>query len=295
MPAKPLNGDVDDAILRYLSGEGIHAISKGLHVGYPRMRQILLERGVALRPSGKKKLPGRNIAASYLSGASELQLALHYAVSRPVIRRVLLESNVKPRTVGRETMLNTYAQRGDEYRKQVTRAANNARRGRKASLTELEQRALGRQRNKTAVSLYEQLLAAELSNRGFCAEAQLAVGKYNCDLAAFPVAVEVWGGHWHFSGRHFARLPERLREFARRGWTTIIVVVEKECSFASLAEHVIAYAKRARRSPALRGQYRVVGSDGQLCAVGQGDDNDIAIVKTFRDGLNASRANKRIA
>src|SRR5690606_21844214 len=113
-----------------------------------------------------------------------------------------------------------------------------------------------------------------------------AVGPYNADLGAFPVAVEVFGGHWHSHGRHAERLPKRTRYFFDRGWNVYIIwdYAHVHALSRSVTGDLIPFIERSRRDPTFRGQYRVVWGNGQLIASGSSEDDDLTLIPSGARG-----------
>jgi len=163
-------------------------------------------------------------------------------------------------------------------------AAHTAARGRKATLAERTLRARTVEREQIQTTEAERTLRGMLDERGIIAIPQKAVGPYNCDLGAFPVAVEIFGGDWHFSGRHLARAPKRLRYLMDRGWSVLMVqITERYPLDAAVADYVANFIHAARGEPASRREYRVIRGAGETLAAGRSDDHEISIVPALRN------------
>ena len=125
---------------------------------------------------------------------------------------------------------------------------------------------------------------------------QHAIGPYNCDLGAYPVAVEIFGGNWHWSGRHLLRSPERFRYILNAGWHILVLHITRRCPVTiEIADYVAAYVDETRRDPARRREYRVVGRAGELLTAGSVDDDEITIIPTFTSGRDSLGRYKRIS
>lgn len=118
---------------------------------------------------------------------------------------------------------------------------------------------------------------------------QKAIGPYNADLAAYPVAVEIFGGNWHARGRHAARFPDRVRYFLDQGWNLVIVWVLDRRRWQSAipltpaaADYIASFVQLTRRDPSTRGQYRVIWGDGKEAATDGLDLNELALVPSRR-------------
>src|SRR5690606_37643437 len=111
-----------------------------------------------------------------------------------------------------------------------------------------------------------------------------AIGPYNCDLAVHPVAVEVFGGGWHWHGAHYARAEERFRYIMNEGWYVLVVVVGFNGRFPltpAVGDYVASEIERARRDPSLVGQYRVVWGAGEFSTGGRLEDDHFSIEPPF--------------
>lgn len=215
-----------------------------------------------------------DLARRYLAGESEKALAEALGVSRTPVRRFLLERGLATR--GRsEAMQLRMAATTPEERKRLTSAAHATVRGRKASESELIQRAKTREgRLSKNVSDAERSLVAMLKARGVSGIVlQKAIGKYNADLAAGTVAVEVLGGSWHRSKRH----GERLRYLLDAGWDVIFVWVDgiHYPLRSQAAEYIATHMYFRERHPSARRCYRVIRGTGEYLTGGEFDSHDL--------------------
>lgn len=229
-----------------------------------------------------------DIVREYLAGVSEKKLADRFNVSRTAIRRRLIESGVNPR--GRsEAELVKWSQMSARKRKAQTDAAHDAVRGKPVAMEVKIKQAIGKQRTLPNVSPIETLLADMLKARGIATIPQQAIGPYNCDLGAYPVAVEIFGGEWHWSGRHLLRTPERFRYILNAGWHILVVKVtpRRDPLTEATADYVAAFIETVSRDPSLIREYRVIRGAGEVIAAGSADDDNISIVPSFTRGRNS--------
>jgi len=206
------------------------------------------------------------------------QLSVRYRVDRRVIRRWLKMQGIQPRS-RREAELIKNRLKSPKARRAQTLAANQARRGKRASKAELRQRANGIERTGH-MTPYEQTVYQALQEHGIDGIPQQAVGIYNCDIGIDgQVAVEIWGGNWHFTGRHMARFPQRVREFFNRGWHLYVLHISASCPLtAARIDELIAFINFARRHPTMRREYRMVRRDGHILASGHAQSDNLAFV-----------------
>jgi len=223
----------------------------------------------------------RHIVSLYVSGWSENQIALRFHRSRRYIRKRLVDSNVHIRNQSEAEALK-WSQMSPDQRKKQLEAAHKATLGRKVSWLAKCKHAKTIEKRPSNFSQNELILQDMLLRRGITTIHQKAIGAYNCDLAAEPVAVEVWGGHWHFFGKHKAILKKRLRYILNRGWFVYIVPVTKSFPLTeSVADDLAAYIKRIRRNKPSVCEYRVVWRAPDYTVRGSLDNLNLPIIPPF--------------
>ena len=200
----------------------------------------------------------------YLAGESEKALADSLGVSRTVIRRRLIETDTPIRGRSEAETLKWARMSETERARQVT-AAHMASRGRTASTRERIRIAATVETNwRSHITPDEDRLLGWLEARGVDVVPQQQVHVYNCDLGTFPVAVEVFGGNYHWMGRHKARLSERFRCFFDAGWHVLVVHVTANHPLSeSAANHIVTYLESARRNPSARREYRMIRGESE--------------------------------
>ena len=225
-------------------------------------------------------LPTRELVRLYTEGTSEKALAARFAVSRTVIKRNLTEAGVERRNKS-AAMYTRMAQASPEERQRLSAAAHDAVRGKPQTLDHRMKRA------RTVEALgkmqpTEQAAKRILEARGITSVPQKAIGPYNCDLGCAPVAVEIFGGNWHFTGLHMARTPKRLRYMMDEGWHVLMIVVSRQFPITGeVADYAVSWIQERRSNPAMVREYRVVRGAGQLISSGCAEDDDVSIVSAF--------------
>ena len=167
--------------------------------------------------------------------------------------------------------------------------AYTARRGSVATPAERERLALSAERTCVHATPPERKMRTALGHLGFKTTPQKAEGPFNIDLAAFPVAVEVIGPSWgQPNTRLLARHPRRTRYLLDRGWSLIFVRDGRGLPkpWTAAAKYVVALADRLRREPALRGQYRVIRSNGKELVRGCMKDDQFPVITPLRPELS---------
>lgn len=218
-----------------------------------------------------------HLIQSHLAGESVKSIAARLGVSRQVITLRLNEAGIQQRNRS-ESMAVRMAQASPEERAALSAAAHEAARGRVASEAEQVKRAATRERKQVGASPVEDLFAAMLVERGLDVVQQKAVGRYNCDIAASPIAVEIYGGHWHFAGRHLARADRRMRHFADQGWHVLVVLVTSDWPLRpESADYVVAWQKEAEGNPSAPRKYRMIGGAAELLTAQRLDAHKLAL------------------
>lgn len=273
----------DAALLeRYRAGETLSNLTRDYACGHDTIVRFLREQGVTMRPT-EHNLPDAEIASAYQAGESELGLSRRFNVSRNVIRRRLMAQGVAIRGAT-EANIERMKRLTPDERRALARAAHDAARGRERPEALLERLALMHQQSGQYVGAWEQEFAALLEGRGHLCVPQLAVGRYNLDIAVSPVAVEIM-----FCDPYPLRRPKierRTKYLLERGWSVEFIWVNKRhSSVVKAAEDAHRFVERTKRDPALIGCYRVVRGSGEFVAAGRLDADHLALVETAIDPL----------
>lgn len=227
-----------------------------------------------------------NLVKCYLAGESTNRLATRHGVARQAIDRCLRTAGVRLRCRSEAELLK-WSRMSDDQRAHQVAAAHATSLGHRRSVDFLIARAASQQRRRANISHHEIVLQSMLTKRGLETGQQVAIGPYNCDLAARPVAVEVFGGHWHFSGDHLKRMPKRTRYLFDAGWHLLVVVVATGYPLTdATADYVAAFVDEMRRKPPVARQYRMVWGAAEVIACGSSDDDQLAFVPPFGCGRN---------
>ena len=278
MADKKLDEHRDHLVERHRAGATAGELAAEFGVSHKVVVRIL---GAEYQPGRYRLLDDAAVVAAYLSGMSENAVAAKFGIGRNMVTRRLAQAGVHHRGRSEAEYLK-WSQMTPEQKAAQVKAANDAARGRVKSLEEKCMAARTREVRPVNVSEYELALLNLLANRGLRCGTQTAVGPYNCDLTAPPVAVEVWGGNWHFGGDHAARTPERIRHLLDAGWHVLIVVVNRQFPITpAVADYVLAYVKQARRNPAAGREYRMVWGAGEFTSGGRADDDHVPDVMTL--------------
>jgi transposase len=270
---------VADLITLYRSGVSVPELAERYGVATGTVAHRLHEAGLTLHgPS--KQLDAEMLARRYASGESTDQIAADLGVSGSAVARTLRRSGYEFRPMDERTRL-AWRSMTPERRRLASENRRRGQLGRKMSAASLHQRALAREGRFLPAnnSPAEATLRQWLDDAGINPVINKAIGPYNADLGAHPVAVEVFGGNHHGSGAHARSFPKRCRYILDSGWSLVIVWV---CRFFPLTmasiDYLVPFIETARRDETGGGQYRVIGGNGQPLASRDGDFDDFTFV-----------------
>ncbi|MDR4491773.1 MAG: hypothetical protein R2685_12855 [Candidatus Nitrosocosmicus sp.] len=210
-----------------------------------------------------------NLIDLYNFGKSVKALSEIFEVSRDVITRRLKEVGIMPRNRS-ESMFLRMSQTSAEERISLTQKAHETVRGSHRSFKELCNRAKSIERSYKRFVTETELLCAELIRShlpNIAIVHQKAIGPYNVDLALpeHNIAVEVFGGGWHGSGRHFSRFRERINYLSDSGWFIIVIWVDGRNSPLgnSAVGFVISCVDKVSNGEAFVDKYRMIWGNGK--------------------------------
>lgn len=269
------NLNIIDLHARYMAGESFTALAPtaGVKKG-DTIKAIFIKHGLPLR---KVAAPNRHaINADQLlqmvnEPLSVNVIAKRLGVDRGVITRRLKELNITPRNRS-EAMFLRMQQTTPQERQLLTRKANIAIRGKKRTFEDLCKRAVGKQNIKYASAL-ELKIIQHLAHFRVETIPQKAIGPYNVDIALAdnPIAVEVFGGNWHASGRAASRFRKRFDYLINAGWLPIIIWVTNSYPLSTrAAQKIISIMEESRHNQSMWGHEHVIGGNGEPCPIGQG-------------------------
>jgi very-short-patch-repair endonuclease len=291
--------DLDDLRRRYRAGERMDDIQRALGIGKGTLYRRLEEIGEAPRKSpnlGGPKGPLlvrrrftdeelRVVHAEYLAGKSIRQLARERKCDRTVFEDGFERLGLPMRSMTEAIRLQR--QQLTPAQRKVLRAMNAKTRGRPQSYKHRCNRALAREALARCRSRFEVAIAEALAQVGLEFVREKAIGPYNVDFAlAGNVAVEVFGGRWHNVRVKTGDHAKRLKYILDQGWHMVILWAGPpspgEPQWARSMENIIAFAKHARRNPAGRREYRVLGCDGEFYTSGSAQSDHIAFVRSAK-------------
>lgn len=281
LPPKAPSTNLEDAVAAYVAGESAQRVGPRFGVCAKRLTAELRMRGLfrtmveSRSISGKKaartqhaktEIPDAEIVARYLAGESEKTLAVAYGVNRATIGTTLRHANVTRRGLRESQRLIWESMPLRERQTIPTRVSSHAQPIQQRIAVAKAREQLASEGKRVFQSPSESVLASWLRERGMTVIQQQAIGPYNVDIGAHPIAVEIWGGSWHFHRDH----TERNGYLFDAGWDLILVFTERRRSPLSVgaADQIVALADISRSKPASGGQYWVIWGNGEIFASG---------------------------
>jgi len=279
MTAKRTDLPLNEIIQMYIEGSTLRQLAKAYVVSPKVLLRSFKEAGVS-KPR-RKTLPDQDIIQLYQAGHSLDALGRRYGVADNVIKRRLIEQAIPLRTQS-EQEREKWRQMSPEQRQRQVGAAHAANKGSARDAAVLRQKAQTLQRQGRMQPLEAQV-HHWLHDRGILTIPQQAIGPYNCDLGAFPVAVEIFGGNWHWYGKHAAGLLKRLHYILYQGWSVIAIHVNQMYRplLPAAADEVATYIQLVRSNPTLIGEYRMIRGTGEFVAALRPESDDFANILTI--------------
>lgn len=238
------------------------------------------------RRSDRVALDDSAICDRYIAGETEQALARAFGVSRSAIKRRLINAGIIRRTMSEAHRLRASKMTASERSAQAA-AAHDAVRNRRQTDEHRCKIALTNEVRQHNVSRIDRRCAALLEARGVACIINKAVGRYNVDVALTEsrIAVEVFGGHWHTTGRAARRFRKRFDYIIDSGWLPVVVWVTPDCPLESGAiKYIIALAERLSLDESLRTQEHVIRGDGQPTGIGKSQLDYRAVIGGDKTG-----------
>lgn len=283
MPNKLSDGDRRDICESYLAGESGVNLASRYNVGSATITRVLRDGGIPRsrkRPGMRRcELMGDQILALYADGIGYKGVADRLGLGSTAVYRFLVANGIKIRNRSEQQKARMDRATPDEIA-QLTSAAHKAATGRPQTWDERCKRAKTREGKIAGISQAEIDLREGLISYGLTVNIQTAIGAYNSDLTCGTVAVEVWGGGWHWYGEHREIVDRRFRYFLDHGWNIIVVPIT---TYWPLSAEVISYLagliQELSSNPPAISEYRVIWGAGQFKIVGSANDDKIRIGK----------------
>ena len=238
-----------------------------------------------------------DLARRYHAGESVLSISKSFGVNRQTVNLRLNQLGLEVRN-GSTANTIRMSRLTKEERLSLASAAHDAVRGSVKSSEQLANMAKGREACHTVTSEYERTIASWLASLGLVVTPQLAVGPYNVDIAINEsrIAVEVFGGNWHASGRHAARYRARVEYLMSENWLPVIIWVVRSTTTKlpqlseACADYVHTLHQRRCLDKTKPSQEHVIRGDCKAGPTTRYNPDNGAIVLGFNTG-NQTRDN----
>jgi hypothetical protein len=225
-----------------------------------------------IRRMQRPEITIESVVSLFESGVSVKAIAESLGIARSGVQSRLKMAGIKTRSRS-ESMVLRMAQTSAEERQRLSSAAHAAVRGKRRTADELRLRARNAERTLRQAGRGEAEFASMLRDLGIETTPQLAIDRYNVDLAHGAVAVEIEIGTSK-DGRAATRC--KAKDLLERGWCVVIVAARTpERLTVAAAKDVAAFIERADRDPSFRGEYRVIRGSGDLVTASRGDLDQI--------------------
>lgn len=290
--------DGNDLIRRYHAGESMKEIAVSRQVSLTVLTRYFDSRGVKRR-SIKRDIPNvQELIDLYLSGVSEYRIAIQSGISRVTLKKLFVKHGVSRRGCSEAGKLN-WQSMGPEARAKQVVACHAASKGAVRRLDTKARIAKTRQAKVIGQSVSEVLLIELLESVGLTGIPQFAVGPYNLDIAldASRIAVEIFGGNFHCTGRHAARHLERTKYLLNLGWTVVVVWVDgtRHPLQIGCAEYIHSLANQIGGNQSSRGEYRVILGNGKPAPVAKCYLNTDSVIQALGSSHDITHRQHEIA
>lgn len=230
-----------------------------------------------------ESLDAEQVIAMFGEGRGSAGIGKEFGTSGAVINQLLREHGIKPRTRSEQQQARMDNASPEEVAR-LTAKAHAAARGHVKTADELRKLANSRFANQSARSSYlEETFDELMRERGHHGIRQFAIDKYNADFLFGNVAVEIFGGVWHWNGLHAARAEERIKTILDHGYHLIIVACRSQGVSPETADHTVALLNELGRDESAIRHYRMIASNGQLAIAQRSDDDHFTIEWPFRN------------
>lgn len=300
MTAIPEPPNIRDLLRRYESGETIKEVSHSIGVDLSVFRRWLSKYGVRIRhgsESRKIQIPSE-VISRYQSGESEYAIANSLGITRAPLRKYLVDAGVEIRSHSKAGLLRASKMTEGERLKQAS-AAHAAVRGKPRSKSSNIIGARTRQRATSCDSEIENRFMNMIVPFGHIPVRQKAISVYNLDFAfeEFSVAVELFGGGWHATGKHARVHFERSKYLLDQGWDLICIWTcnAKWPLTIGSAKYVDSFLNEVRCLPSGRRQYRMIRGTGEPSPAIKSELNTDAIVERLGGRRDFSECTNQVA
>ena len=260
---KRMPDHIVDEARKLIFDDGMKCVDVAKIVGYNAalISKRLKESGFTIprSNSGRRKvsLPVGEIISMYESGVSEQAVALHFGLSRDVIRNRLSTSGVKIRTQSEASILSA-SQATPEQRKARAIKANIAKRGVKEKESSrimraktLENNAYGNMTGKGELEM-----KIKLDSIGVDYVWQKAIGRYSLDFMIGGLALELRSGLGYRGDTHISN--GRIGFLKDNGLTTMYVLFDTVENLLKSFDYIMDQVNSENNNPSKNGVFKII-------------------------------------
>jgi transposase/very-short-patch-repair endonuclease len=275
-----------EIIQKYQAGATLESLAQELGVTDGTISKRLKKWGCSIRSGLRLELDNLKIIDLFNQGVGTDGIAKEIGCSDTAIRTRLKKLGLGPRNRSEQQQARM-DRASPEEKLRLLSAAHAAATGRSHTWEERCKRAKTHESSLDRMSDTERQLANLFRERGIEVEHQTAIGAYNCDLTCAPVAVEIWGGGWHWYGEHRRIFEERSRYIMDCGWNLLIVPITKYFPLTpAVADYLVFKIEEFRANPPPICEYWVIWGAGEFTTGGCADDKDFSIGKPICNPIN---------
>jgi very-short-patch-repair endonuclease/transposase-like protein len=291
MAGKPMLLDREHIISLYQSFISIQDIATQFGVNHKTIRKVLHGAGIETPIHRHTKKPNlEEVLTLYNQGIGVAGIAKRLGYGRTYMVCFFDKHGIRQRN-RKEQQFERMKNSTQEQIAHLTQKAHKTAKGRKRSFEELRNRAVSRYKNQSfADSKYEAFFSDYLSKMKIEFDRQFPCGPYNLDFIIGYVAVEIFGGNWHYSGLHFARFAERTKYVLNSGFFLICIFVSesKGDNFESIInDKFIPVFNSFRGDKSGITKYRVIWGTSEYITGGSCNDNDFPLIKPTENIRNS--------
>lgn len=280
MSTVTLDFNTDDFISAYRLGSPKKELAKRFGISCHRINETIYFLKLE-RPESSKGITPEICFERFTSGESKSSIAHSFGVNLSIVQNMLAYCGIPRAGSQKEGIKLRYSFMSDEARKEITKKANQGRKGNIDTYERKIRRAKTNSQNFTNVSKYERTFAELLTENGIEFTQQANIGIYNADFAVGNIAVEIFGGGWHAYGEHLARLAKRTNYILNNGFNLFIIWVgignDKVITINALND-LIKWRQELSLNPSTFGKYRVIRGNGEFVSVGSSNDDYFALI-----------------
>lgn len=289
MPVKTSKIQVNDIIKMLHAGHNVSEISIKVGVKKHVVFRIAKKNGISTkRINISDSIDFNAVLELFNKGIGVGGIAKHLGVSESPIKTVFRRNGIATRNRSEQQqarMDNT----SPEQIKYLTSKANAAMRGIKMAHNQLVKQAATRFKNQSASSSYlEETFDVLMRDKGYEGIRQFQIDKYNADFIFGDVVVEIFGGHWHWTGQHLAGSKKRIKTILDAGFHLIIIAARGNGISFETASKVVALIQEFGLNKTSVRHYRMIRSNGEDVITSTSNDDDLTIEWPFRNIRNPS-------